>query len=521
MSTLIPKYDQGGTNFYGSAVNRPFNQKLQETISVKDFGAVGDGTTDDTNAIKAAIVAANGATVFFPVGHYRITSSLDSGLSVNVYLKGITPANSAVIINFAYNNSSDFSPASIDNLSSLITEYSVIKCDGCNLIGSVDTGTINASTNFRQLSNMIVYGTNNALTGIYMSSTDTLIENSTILLFQYFGLMMRGGETTSIINCVFADNGWNLTNSGTVAAPIGNVTYVSGCQIITVANNTPGNYYQVVNGYQATTTSLVNVFNYVRGYQVANFSGYRGMQLNGALGFSLNNVGTYSCNYFNQCQLDCTALYVESYSYHGLTTLDQIPSCLYIVASQLQLNAAYLKQLTSLPVETPSIFTYVEAGQFMQNTIANIGYKFNKTINGATTNSLTVSPIAVTSPGTTQYYPIFPYAVPDETGFHGLVFVTVRKVSDPSKYASATFLISKFNTIPGTGGVVNQPPATINIYDVNTNPYNVTITQCDLDGNGNLVLGITWGSGYSSSEYFFVDAGLIGNELAGYGFVYR
>ena len=50
MTTLIPKYYEGATG----SVNRPFNQKLQEFVSVEDFGAVGDGTTDDTAAIQAA-----------------------------------------------------------------------------------------------------------------------------------------------------------------------------------------------------------------------------------------------------------------------------------------------------------------------------------------------------------------------------------------------------------------------------------------------------------------------------------
>jgi hypothetical protein len=71
MTTLIPKYDQGATG----AVNRPFNLKLQEMVSVKDFGAVGDGVANDTAAIAAAIaaVAANyafGGTVYFPAGTY-------------------------------------------------------------------------------------------------------------------------------------------------------------------------------------------------------------------------------------------------------------------------------------------------------------------------------------------------------------------------------------------------------------------------------------------------------------------
>lgn len=56
MTTLIPKYDQGAAG----AVNRPFNQKLAETITVEDFGAVGDGTTDDSAAFTAMLVATSG-----------------------------------------------------------------------------------------------------------------------------------------------------------------------------------------------------------------------------------------------------------------------------------------------------------------------------------------------------------------------------------------------------------------------------------------------------------------------------
>jgi hypothetical protein len=63
-------YNQGGTG----AQDRTVRGKLQDTVSVKDFGAVGDGVTDDTAAIQAAIDS--GFSVFFPKGNYKITSSL-------------------------------------------------------------------------------------------------------------------------------------------------------------------------------------------------------------------------------------------------------------------------------------------------------------------------------------------------------------------------------------------------------------------------------------------------------------
>lgn len=47
-------------------------------ISVKDHGAVGDGTTDDTAAIQAALsaVPASGGVVYFPAGTYKTTGGL-------------------------------------------------------------------------------------------------------------------------------------------------------------------------------------------------------------------------------------------------------------------------------------------------------------------------------------------------------------------------------------------------------------------------------------------------------------
>lgn len=56
------------------AVARTVQDKLREIVSVKDFGAVGDGVSDDTVAIQAAISAGN--DVYFPKGTYKVVSEI-------------------------------------------------------------------------------------------------------------------------------------------------------------------------------------------------------------------------------------------------------------------------------------------------------------------------------------------------------------------------------------------------------------------------------------------------------------
>ena len=62
-------YNEGGN----SAVNRTVQSKLQEYISVKDFGAKGDGVTNDTTACQNAwnaVKALGGGVLYFPNGTY-------------------------------------------------------------------------------------------------------------------------------------------------------------------------------------------------------------------------------------------------------------------------------------------------------------------------------------------------------------------------------------------------------------------------------------------------------------------
>src|SRR5260370_11207913 len=68
------------------AVARSIADKLTDVLSVKDFGAKGDGLADDTAAIQATINVASaggGGTVFFPPGTYLI-STLGKGPMANI-----------------------------------------------------------------------------------------------------------------------------------------------------------------------------------------------------------------------------------------------------------------------------------------------------------------------------------------------------------------------------------------------------------------------------------------------------
>jgi hypothetical protein len=76
------------------AVPRTSEDKMRERVSVKDFGAVGDGVADDTLAIQSAInsvAAIFGGAVYFPSGTYNISDTLvmDTGVyNIGIALYG-------------------------------------------------------------------------------------------------------------------------------------------------------------------------------------------------------------------------------------------------------------------------------------------------------------------------------------------------------------------------------------------------------------------------------------------------
>jgi hypothetical protein len=94
-------FTQSGTG----AVQRTVESKLQDVVSVKDFGVIGDGVTDNTTAYANLVAAVPaGSTIYWPPGTYVGTLYSTKALNLiggpNVILKASDPINTAAIIRF-------------------------------------------------------------------------------------------------------------------------------------------------------------------------------------------------------------------------------------------------------------------------------------------------------------------------------------------------------------------------------------------------------------------------------------
>jgi hypothetical protein len=87
VSSNLVTYQPAGSG----AVATTVQAKLRQYVSVKDFGAVGNGTTDDTTAIQAAITAAiaAGQDLLINAGTYKITNTLTvTNTSIHIFGEG-------------------------------------------------------------------------------------------------------------------------------------------------------------------------------------------------------------------------------------------------------------------------------------------------------------------------------------------------------------------------------------------------------------------------------------------------
>lgn len=122
------------------ATARTVQSKLRDMVSVKDFGAVGDGVTDDTAAIQAAIDS--GEDIFFPAGSYACGPLIQSANFQRFHAQGQ--------VNLVKN----------DNGVLLTSTGIYVEFDGIQFIGTGYTGdNVNSSGSNPRFINCSSYGT--------------------------------------------------------------------------------------------------------------------------------------------------------------------------------------------------------------------------------------------------------------------------------------------------------------------------------------------------------------------------
>lgn len=261
-SSLNIFFKQAGLN----SVTRTVQSKLEETISVNDFGAVGNGSTDDGSAIAAALVSAtsrNASVEFTAPGTYRWVTPLDiTGQTVS------------------------FAPAAQMN-----APYVPWTVNGANVYGRAVTGTgvgpksARINQDFRK--NLVVVGDAAGATGEQRSGETMIIDvsgrcsDSEIKAFAYNTYINYGlyeGIKNNSEGTVACYNG-----RITVYDLIGNTSAGTKTEITPLANGVVcqwdskpiqtwqqknGNYYNDIVMHGPVTTSSADRENYLAGLSI-------------------------------------------------------------------------------------------------------------------------------------------------------------------------------------------------------------------------------------------------------------
>ena len=106
--------------------------------SVKTFGAVGDGTTDDTAAIQAAVTAAGvGGRVYFPTGTYLVSSTINCLINQELIGDG---SNNSIIRRYAnYGNTFNFENAGSASIKGMWFYHGVMPQVGFTTLANLAT----------------------------------------------------------------------------------------------------------------------------------------------------------------------------------------------------------------------------------------------------------------------------------------------------------------------------------------------------------------------------------------------
>ena len=287
----------------GSTYGRNVQLKLQESVSVQDFGAVGDGVTDDTAAINAAFAV--GGKIYFPSGTYLCSTitlaSSDTHIfgskksviklknSVNVDLLDLSnfdnitisdltfdgnKANQTVDVNAVCIRGNGCSNVILQNCTvknSALTGANIINSDGIKIVNNLftDCGTKNSVNSGDAM--YLAFNTNDYVSGntvvnparigiIIKGSAGPTATNGTVIGNYVINSGENGIGTEDgnarilIVNNVVVDSGDNAfasTKAGIAVGEVGEKVTVSG----NIIHNSGSYGIEVTHGADETIVS--------------------------------------------------------------------------------------------------------------------------------------------------------------------------------------------------------------------------------------------------------------------------
>ena len=248
------------------AVQRTVGSKLQDVISVKDFGAIGDGVADDTAAIQATILYANslgGAGVRIPAGTYKTSSAIELLPYVQVIGSG--------------------------------SYATIIQGSGTHAVFSV-SGTLSNVKNSGKLADLSIRGgskTNVSVRGINVEWSNRYIFENIEIFNCYIGFYFSNNWQTELKNIQIHGSGSDQSYIGFYGAEVD-----------------PLNQNNAVNAYNCTVQGVEKY-----GYRLINFNGSKFSSceaLDGEVGFYLGapTTGTEPIRWGNfvNCLADTNSL---------------------------------------------------------------------------------------------------------------------------------------------------------------------------------------------------------------------
>ena len=188
------------------AEQRTVESKLQDVVSVKDFGVSGSG--NETTLIRAAITACAGKTLHFPSGTYTVDSVLSFPNNINI----IGDGSSTVI------KQSDGQASNLFYIGTGVSYVSVsnLTLDGnwtnCTSTESANAVRVDDSQNI-QLKNLVVKNiSNDGITlktaGISSANENILIEGCSFVNIGRNGVSVLSGKNIRVLSNNFSQCGY-------------------------------------------------------------------------------------------------------------------------------------------------------------------------------------------------------------------------------------------------------------------------------------------------------------------------